>query len=216
MGIYADSVEPMSENGAQASNFSAEVCSRMGSRRRTLREGLESGWCIPESRWCSRVGAAVWGNSSRFSSGGLGGRLGSGRQMMSWIHLDDLLAIFYRMMYDEQLVRPGELLFASKAISRIKSLRRVLGKCAFQTETLAVRPRNRCKHGLWTDGARALAVQFECSDPRPKALDSEIGFRAVVSVISNPPCRFETGKPFKHSPPFHPTPLCHKVGGTGI
>jgi uncharacterized protein (TIGR01777 family) len=37
---------------------------------------------------------------------GLGGRLGSGRQWLSWIGIDDLLDIYYRAVYDEQLTGP--------------------------------------------------------------------------------------------------------------
>jgi len=35
---------------------------------------------------------------------GLGGRLGSGRQWLSWIGIDDLLDIYYRALYDTRLV----------------------------------------------------------------------------------------------------------------
>lgn len=37
---------------------------------------------------------------------GLGGRLGSGQQWMSWIGLDDLLDVYYRALYDERLAGP--------------------------------------------------------------------------------------------------------------
>ncbi|MBL0062008.1 MAG: DUF1731 domain-containing protein [bacterium] len=40
---------------------------------------------------------------------------------------------------------------------------------------------------------------------QPKALDS-IGFKPLFSDLESA-LRFETGKPFQHSPPFHPTPL---------
>jgi uncharacterized protein (TIGR01777 family) len=36
-------------------------------------------------------------------AGGLGGRLGSGRQWLSWIGLDDLLDVYYRALYDDRL-----------------------------------------------------------------------------------------------------------------
>jgi uncharacterized protein len=36
-------------------------------------------------------------------SAGLGGRLGTGRQWLSWIGLDDLLDVYYRALYDERL-----------------------------------------------------------------------------------------------------------------
>ena len=39
-------------------------------------------------------------------SAGLGGRLGSGRQWLSWIGIDDLLDIYYRAVYDGRLTGP--------------------------------------------------------------------------------------------------------------
>ncbi|HJT95114.1 MAG TPA: TIGR01777 family oxidoreductase [Mycobacterium sp.] len=37
---------------------------------------------------------------------GLGGRLGTGRQWLSWIGLDDLLDVYYRALYDTRLAGP--------------------------------------------------------------------------------------------------------------
>jgi uncharacterized protein (TIGR01777 family) len=37
---------------------------------------------------------------------GLGGRLGSGRQWLSWIGIDDLLDVYYRALYDSRLSGP--------------------------------------------------------------------------------------------------------------
>ncbi|WP_293307767.1 TIGR01777 family oxidoreductase [Mycolicibacterium sp.] len=37
---------------------------------------------------------------------GLGGRLGGGRQWLSWIGIDDLLDVYYRALYDERLTGP--------------------------------------------------------------------------------------------------------------
>lgn len=37
---------------------------------------------------------------------GLGGRLGSGRQWLSWIGIDDLLDVYYRAIYDHRLTGP--------------------------------------------------------------------------------------------------------------
>ncbi|MDT5389214.1 MAG: uncharacterized protein QOE04_2855 [Mycobacterium sp.] len=39
-------------------------------------------------------------------SAGLGGRLGSGRQWLSWIGLDDLIDVYYRALYDDRLAGP--------------------------------------------------------------------------------------------------------------
>jgi uncharacterized protein (TIGR01777 family) len=37
---------------------------------------------------------------------GLGGRLGSGQQWLSWIGIDDLIDVYYRALYDERLTGP--------------------------------------------------------------------------------------------------------------
>jgi len=37
---------------------------------------------------------------------GLGGKLGSGRQWLSWVGIDDLLDIYYRALYDARLSGP--------------------------------------------------------------------------------------------------------------
>jgi len=39
-------------------------------------------------------------------SAGLGGRLGSGRQWLSWVSIDDMLDIYYRAVYDSRLTGP--------------------------------------------------------------------------------------------------------------
>jgi uncharacterized protein len=39
-------------------------------------------------------------------SAGLGGRLGSGRQWMSWIGIDDLIDVYYRALWDTSLAGP--------------------------------------------------------------------------------------------------------------
>jgi uncharacterized protein (TIGR01777 family) len=39
-------------------------------------------------------------------SAGVGGRLGSGRQWLSWIGIDDLIDIYYRALYDDRVAGP--------------------------------------------------------------------------------------------------------------
>ena len=49
---------------------------------------------------------------------GLGGRLGSGRQWLSWIGLDDLLDVYYRALYDDRLVGPVNAVGAEPGAQR--------------------------------------------------------------------------------------------------
>ena len=48
------------------------------------------------------VGLLLRGRRGR----GFGGRLGSGRQWLSWIGLDDLIDVYYRALYDTRLAGP--------------------------------------------------------------------------------------------------------------
>ena len=66
--------------------------------------GCVSSTCAPES--CRPRPAARCGCCGRCSLAGLGGRLGSGRQWLSWIGLDDLLDVYYRALYDTRLTGP--------------------------------------------------------------------------------------------------------------
>jgi uncharacterized protein (TIGR01777 family) len=63
---------------------------------------------------------------------GLGGRVGSGRQWLSWIGLDDLLDVYYRAIYDERLTGPVNAVAPSPVRNReyTKALAHVLHRPA--------------------------------------------------------------------------------------
>lgn len=93
-GIYGSrSDEPLDETSAPGEGFLAEVCTAwereafaaqaLGSRVAAIRTGLA---LDPRGGALQRMLPPF-----RF---GLGGRLGSGKQWMPWIHLDDLVNIF--------------------------------------------------------------------------------------------------------------------------
>jgi uncharacterized protein len=65
-------------------------------------------------------------------SAGLGGRLGNGRQWLSWIGLDDLLDVYYRALYDERLVGPVNAVAPTpvRNVDYTKALARVLHRPA--------------------------------------------------------------------------------------
>lgn len=96
IGVYGvrDPEEVLSEESAVGSGFMSELCVAweaaaraavpLGVRQVVLRFGLVfgPGGSLPFMLMPYRLG--------------LGGRLGSGRQMLSWVHLDDVLAVIRR------------------------------------------------------------------------------------------------------------------------
>ena len=63
---------------------------------------------------------------------GLGGRLGSGRQWLSWIGLDDLVDVYHRALYDARLTGPVNAVAPTPVRNRdyTKALARVLHRPA--------------------------------------------------------------------------------------
>ena len=88
-------------------------------------------------------------------SAGLGGRLGSGRQWLSWIGLDDLVDIYHRALYDERLSGPVNAVGAEplRNSEYTESLARVLHRPAL-LPVPAIGPRIL----LGEQGARELAA----------------------------------------------------------
>jgi uncharacterized protein (TIGR01777 family) len=64
---------------------------------------------------------------------GLGGRLGNGNQWFSWIHIDDLIAIYYEAITNTQLSGPVNATAPEPVTNRVftKSLGRVLHRPVF-------------------------------------------------------------------------------------
>jgi uncharacterized protein len=106
IGLYGDQGERTIDESAPAGKgFLAEVCrawegaskpaERAGLRVVTLRTGVA----------LSPRGGAVGQMLLPFKMGA-GGRLGSGRQYVSWIDLDDLLGVILHALYDDSLSGP--------------------------------------------------------------------------------------------------------------
>lgn len=94
--------EVLTENSAPGEGFAAELCAKweavatsaetLGVRVACVRIGIVLG--LP--------GGALGQMLPPFKLG-LGGRLGSGRQWMSWVHRDDLVALMLRLVEDDSL-----------------------------------------------------------------------------------------------------------------
>lgn len=106
VGFYGDrGASNMTEADRAGKGFLAEVCrawegatkpaERAGVRVVTLRTGIA----------LSPAGGALGQMLLPFKMG-VGGRLGSGKQYMSWIDLDDLTALIYHVLYDDTLRGP--------------------------------------------------------------------------------------------------------------
>ncbi len=85
---------------------------------------------------------------------GLGGRLGTGRQWLSWIGIDDLLDIYYRALYDTRLSGPVNAV--GPAPVRNSEYTRVLAKTLHRPALLPV-PSIGPRVLLGEQGARELA-----------------------------------------------------------
>jgi uncharacterized protein (TIGR01777 family) len=93
---------------------------------------------------------------------GLGGRLGSGQQWMSWIGIDDLVDIYYRAALDDQLSGPVNAVAPDpvRNLGYTVTLARVLRRPA-ALRVPAIGPQLL----LGTDGARELALAGQRVQP---------------------------------------------------
>ncbi|MDN5757040.1 MAG: TIGR01777 family oxidoreductase [Tomitella sp.] len=86
---------------------------------------------------------------------GFGGRLGDGRQSLSWIDLDDLLDVYYRALYDEHLSGPVNAT-APAAVTAAEHAR-ILAKVLHRPARIPV-PALGPRLLLGSQGARELAL----------------------------------------------------------
>lgn len=104
---------------------------------------------------------------------GLGGRLGSGRQWLSWIDLDDLLDVYHRALYDPALSGPVNAVAPEPV--RNEEYTRVLADVLHRPALVPV-PGFGPKLLLGEQGARELATADQYVVPR-RLLDAGHTFR---------------------------------------
>jgi len=126
VGFYGDRGDELLEEGAAVGDgFMAELCrdweaaaasaEGYGVRAAQLRIGIalaREGGALPQLALPFRFGA--------------GGRVGSGRQWVPWIHIDDLVALFLAVLDDEDLRGPVNAVAPEPV--RNAELTRVLGR----------------------------------------------------------------------------------------
>ena len=100
-GIYGDTGDQVAdEEGQHGSEFLAEVCEAWESEAARAREAGVRVVCLRTGVVLSPEGGALAAMLPVFKLG-LGGKLGNGRQWMSWIHLEDEAALILAALEGE-------------------------------------------------------------------------------------------------------------------
>lgn len=150
--------EQLDESAAPGSNFLATLCvkweraaaevERLGVRRVSIRTGVV----------LSGAGGALKRMLPPFKLG-LGGRIGSGRQYIPWIHIDDLVGIMITAARDARWTGPVNATAPEPVTNRefTRELGRVLGRPTFlPVPTLALRVLYGEMAQVITTGQRAV------------------------------------------------------------
>ncbi len=105
VGFYGDRGDPVDESSGTGTGFLAEVC-------RAWEEAAEPARAAGLRVVHPRIGMVVAGQGGALAKLltpfrlGLGGPVGGGKQMTSWISLDDLLGVLHWILFDEAISGP--------------------------------------------------------------------------------------------------------------
>ncbi len=130
IGYYGDrGVEPMDEESPSGEGFLAEVCRRWEAAAQPARDAGSRVVHLRIGMVLSRRGGALQRMLTPFKLG-LGGTVGDGRQFMSWIHLDDLVAVIEHALADGELAGAVNAVAPQPVSNRefTRTLGRVLGR----------------------------------------------------------------------------------------
>lgn len=150
VGYYGDRKEPVDESGDPGDDFLASVTVAWeGAAERAAEFGVRV-VCARLGIVLGQGGGALEEMAKPFKAF-VGGPIGSGKQMVSWVHLDDVVTIFQRLIDDETLKGPVNV-SAPNPVSN-SELSKVIGKVLRRPSVLRV-------------PAAALRVRFgEGADP---------------------------------------------------
>lgn len=166
VGIYGDrGDEVLTETSAPGSGYLADLCCEWEAAAMDA-EALDIRVV------CLRTGVVLGGDGDAFRKlarmfkAGLGGRLGSGRQWMPWIHLDDLREAILHAVFSEFL--SGGVNCTAPAADRNRDFSRKLA-AAFHRPAILPVPGCVLKLALGGFGEALLASQHA----RPAALEAD-------------------------------------------
>ncbi|MFS1512096.1 TIGR01777 family oxidoreductase [Chengkuizengella sp. SCS-71B] len=129
LAIYGDTVNECDENGTHGTGFSVEVCEKW---EETFFEMNHE----KTRQACFRIGFALGKDGGalepliNLTKLNLGGTIGSGKQYISWIHLDDLNEMFLNAIESNQYSGVYNVTGPNPVTNKefMKTLRKVLGK----------------------------------------------------------------------------------------
>ena len=102
VGYYGDTgAAALTESAPAGHDFAARLCADW-ERAALAAESAGVRVCLLRTGLVLHASGGVLGRLLPLFRLGLGGRLGSGRQWMSWIHLDDWIALVLRLLSDPQ------------------------------------------------------------------------------------------------------------------
>ena len=106
IGFYGDRGEEwLTEESAPGRDFLSEVCVEWEKAAEKARAFIPRVVCVRTGIVLGRDGGALAKMLPLFKAG-LGGKLGSGKQWMSWIHIDDLVQIYCEAIRNEKINGP--------------------------------------------------------------------------------------------------------------
>ena len=159
IGFYGnDRDEPVDETAAPGEGFLAEV----------VQAWEEAASAAPGRVVCVRTGIVQSAAGGALAlqrplfEAGVGGRMGSGEQWMSWIALDDLLDIYYRAIVDSRVEGPVNAVAPLPV--RNAEWARAMGRVMRRPTVIPV-PEAGPKVLLGDEGAQELALASQCVRP---------------------------------------------------
>ncbi|MEZ4265294.1 MAG: TIGR01777 family oxidoreductase [Myxococcota bacterium] len=165
IGFYGDRGDaPVDEDSAAGDGFLAEVCQAWeDATEAAQRAGIRT-VCVRIGVVLDPAGGALAQMLTPFKAG-VGGPVGGGDQVMSWIGLGDLVAILHRAIWDDGLSGPVNAVTPHAVTNRqfAKTLGRVLRRPAFLPLPAAVVRGlfGEMGQSLLLDGARVLPRRLE-------------------------------------------------------
>ncbi|MHC4233550.1 MAG: TIGR01777 family oxidoreductase [Planctomycetota bacterium] len=155
VGFYGDrSDELVDESSAPGFGFLAELCEKWEAATEPAREAGIRVVNLRIGLVLTSAGGVLRQMLTPFRLG-FGGVLGTGRQYMSWISLDDLLAVILHALYDDELAGPVNAVTPAPVTNR--EFTKTLGRVLRRPTLLSVR--GPVLRGLFGEMGSALFLQ---------------------------------------------------------